>query len=129
TALSTSGTLNGSDLSYNENNALDLNSTYTVSVPDLDFTRARVEATTEANFVRAGGLEINQLTATTTYEGQTIAFNTHVQEEARSLDARGEVILHPDHQEVHLPELAVRTQGIEWRTRPGTEAAIRYGQN
>lgn len=128
-ALSTSGTLNGSDLSYNENNALDLNSTYTVSVPDLDFTRARVEATTEANFVRAGGLEINQLTATTTYERQTIAFNTHVQEEARSLDARGEVILHPDHQEVHLPELAVRTQGIEWRTRPGTEAAIRYGQN
>jgi translocation and assembly module TamB len=128
-ALTTTGTLNGSNLSYNENNALDLNSKYTVTVPDLEFKRARVEATTEADFVKAGGLQINQVTATTTYEGQTIAFTTHIQEETRELDARGEVILHPDHQEVHLPELAVRTQGVEWRTKPGTEAAIRYGRN
>lgn len=128
-SLTTTGTLNGSNLSYKENSALDLNSKYTVTIPDLDFKSARVEATTEAEFVKAGGFEINQLSATTTYEGQRIAFTTHVQEQTRELDARGEVILHPDHQEIHLPEFAVRTQGVEWRTKPGTERAVRYGQN
>jgi translocation and assembly module TamB len=37
------------------------------------------------------------------------------------------VILHPNHQEIHLPALAVRTQGVEWRNAPGTEAAVQYG--
>lgn len=128
-AATVTGTLKGSNLSYNEHNALDLTSTYTITIPDLDAARARVDATTEASFVKAAGLEINQVTATTTYEDQTIGFTAHVQEEERSLDARGEVILHTDHQELHLPELVVRTQGVEWRTRPGTETTIRYGQN
>ena len=38
------------------------------------------------------------------------------------------MILHADHQEFHLPTLAVRTQGVEWKTAPGSEATIKYGQ-
>jgi autotransporter translocation and assembly factor TamB len=128
-ALATTGTLDASNLSYQENNALDLDSAYTVTVPDLDFARARVDATTTGTFIKAGGFEISELTAKTTYEQQKVAFTTNIKEKTRELDATGEVILHPDHQEVHLPELAVRTEGIEWRTPPDTEAIIQYGQD
>ncbi len=125
--LRTDGTLDGSNLSYEANSALDLNSRYAVSVPDLDFAKAHVEATSEATFVKAGGMEINGITATTTYEQNRLDFVTNVKEKTRELDARGQLVLHPDHQEIHLPELAVRTEGVEWRTAPGSEATINYG--
>jgi autotransporter translocation and assembly factor TamB len=128
-ALTLTGTLDGSNLGYQENNALDLNSTYTVTVPDLQFAQARVEATTDATFVKAAGLQLTSLHATTTYAEKQIDFATNLKEEKRELDAKGQVILHPDHQEIHLPELVVRTQGIEWRTVPGSDAAVRYGGN
>ena len=126
-ALETKGTLNGSDVGYGTNNALDLNAQYTVAVPDLDFARARVQSTTAATFVEVGGWKLNSVNATTTYDQKTIDFTTNVKEEKRQLDAAGQVILHPDHQEIHLPTLAVRTQGVEWRTAPGSEAAVQYG--
>jgi translocation and assembly module TamB len=36
------------------------------------------------------------------------------------------VVLHPDHQELHLPQLAVRTAGVQWNIKPGTEATVKY---
>jgi autotransporter translocation and assembly factor TamB len=125
--LQTTGAIDGSNVAYNGNKALDVNSNYTVAIPDLTVKNARVEATSTATFVEAGGLQINAATATTTYENQRIEFKTNVKEKTRELDATGSVILHPDHQEIHLPELALRTQGIEWRTVPGSDAAIQYG--
>ena len=52
----------------------------------------------------------------------------NLKEKTRELDASGQLILHTDHQELHLPTLAVRTQGIEWRMAAGSEATIKYGQ-
>jgi autotransporter translocation and assembly factor TamB len=126
-SLQTSGTLDGSNLGYNENRALDLNSRYTVRVPDLNFKDAAVEAQTTASFVSAGGMEINSVTAKTTYAKQQVEFTTNIKERTRELDATGTLILHPDHQELHLPQLAVRTQGVEWRIAPESEAAVQYG--
>ena len=128
TALEATGTLDGSNLSYRQNNALDLDSRYTVTIPELDVARARVTSTTDATFVAAGGLQINAIKATTTYEQRRLEFTTNIQERTREVDATGQLLLHPDHQEVHLSQLAARTQGVEWRTAAGTEAAIRYGQ-
>jgi autotransporter translocation and assembly factor TamB len=127
-SLTATGTLDGSNLSYQKNNALDLNSRYTVTIPDLQFAAAHVQSATAATFVSAAGLEISQLTATTTYHRQRLEFTTHIKERTRELDATGQVIFHPDHQELHLPALVVRTQGIEWRTAPGSEPAIQYGR-
>ena len=128
-SLQTRGTLDGSNLGYGDNRALDANSEYTVTVPDLDFKKSHVEAETTATFLKAGNLQINALTAKTTFEGERLQFSANVKEEQRELDATGDVIFHPDHQELHLPQLAVRTRGIEWRTAPNTEATVRYGQN
>ena len=125
-ALATTGTLDGSNLSYEKNSALDLHSAFTVTVPELTFAKARVQATTKGTFIKAGALEISELTATTTYDQQTVDFTTHIKERTRELDATGQVILHPDHQEIHLPQLAVRTAGVEWRVKPGTDATVRY---
>ena len=125
--LKADGALKGSNLSYEENSVLDLNSRYTVSVPELDFAKAHVQATTDGTFVKAGGMEINSVTATTTYEQSRLDFTTNVKEKTRELDAKGEVILHTDHQEIHLPELSIRTQGVEWRTAPGSQATVNYG--
>ena len=48
-ALRTDGTLKANDVSYQENNALDVNSRYTVTVPDLEFIKAQVQATTRCD--------------------------------------------------------------------------------
>jgi autotransporter translocation and assembly factor TamB len=144
-ALEIDGTIDGAHLGYQTNTALDLNSTYAVTVPDLAFDRAQVKAQTSATFVKLGSIEINTINATTSYAGKTLQFQAHVaqgpsggQAEAavggnstgtRELDATGSVVFHPDHQELHLPTLALRTQGVEWRSAPGSQAAIRYGQD
>ncbi len=124
--LTTTGTLNGSNLSYQENNALDVNSTFTVTVPELEFARTKADATTKGTFIKAGAFEISELTAKTVYDQQTVAFTTNVKEKTRELDATGRVILHTDHQELHLPTLALRTAGVEWTIKAGTEATVKY---
>jgi autotransporter translocation and assembly factor TamB len=126
-SMQTKGKLNGNNLSYGDNNALDLNSTFVADVPELTFGNARVEADSTARFVRVGGLELNEVEANTTYSDKHLEFTTNLKERSRELAATGRVIFHPDHQEIHLPQLAVRTEGLEWRTAPGTEPAIRYG--
>ena len=128
-SLQTTGALDGSNLGYRDNSALDVNSRYSVSVPDLEFKKAHVEADTTATLIKAGNVELSAVTAKTTYEGQRLQFTTNVKEQQRELDATGELILHPDHQEVHLPQLALRTQGIEWRSASGAEVTVKYGQD
>ena len=47
----------------------------------------------------------------------------------RELGAAGTAIFHPDHQEVHVSSLALRSGEIDWRTAPGSETAIQYGSD
>jgi translocation and assembly module TamB len=47
----------------------------------------------------------------------------------RELAAGGSVLLHPDHQELHVGDLALRAEQIEWRTQPGSQATIQYGRD
>jgi autotransporter translocation and assembly factor TamB len=142
-SLTITGTVDGANVGYETNKALDLNSSYTVTVPDLAFARARVQADTTGTFLQLGNTQLRTLTATTTYADKTLDFATHIAQErsggtavaaaggsasgARELDAAGRVVFHPDHQELHLPSLALRTQGVEWTTAPGAEATVKYG--
>jgi len=127
-SLGTTGTLNGSNMAYQENRALDVNSQYTVTVPDFDFAKAHVQATSDATFVVVAGMELNAVKATTTYDQRRLDFTANIKEKTRELDGTGQVVFHPDHQEFHLPQLALRTQGVEWRTAPGSAATIGYGR-
>ncbi len=128
-ALETKGTLSGNGLAYGENKILDVDSDYTVTVRDQDFANAHVEAKSRATFVELGGVELNEVVATTTYADKRLEFETTVQERERNLAATGSVIFHPDHHELHLPNLALVAQGVEWRNVPGSDAAIQYRPN
>lgn len=144
-SLTIAGTVDGANVGYQANKALDLNSAYTVTVPNLEFPRARVQAETSGTFVQLGNTQINSLTASTTYVDKTLEFKTHVAQGpsggtavaaaggsasgTRELDASGSVVFHPDHQELHLPSLVLRTQGVEWRSAPGSEATVKYGRD
>jgi translocation and assembly module TamB len=127
-SLAARGTVSGNGLAYGAHKALDVDSRYLVAVPNFDVVNARVEATSVASFVEIAGVGIDQIDATTTYDRKRLAFDATVQERGRSLTAAGDVIFHPDHQELHLPKLVITTEGIEWQNVPGTEAAIQYRQ-
>src|SRR6185436_3396841 len=77
-SLQTAGTLDGSNLGYGTIKALDLNSKFTVTVPNLDVVRAKVQAETAGTFVQIGSVQINTLTATTTYADKNLVFQTHL---------------------------------------------------
>ena len=124
--LEAAGKLTGSNIGYGDNEALSLTSTFAATVPDLDVERARIQASSSATFLEVAGQRINTLRADTTYSQSNLDFKAVAQEGRRELTAGGSVILHPDHQEVHVNELALRSEEIEWRTPPGVSAAIRY---
>lgn len=126
-SLATSGTLKGNGLASGANKALDFESTYAVSVQDLDADTARVEATTRASIVELGGVPIDRVVATTTYAQKKLEFETTVQERGRALAAAGTALFHADHQEIHLSKLGVTAEGVEWRNVSGSEAVIQYG--
>ena len=127
--LTAKGTLTGSDIGYGDHEALSLTSTFTATVPDLAAERASVQANSTATFLEVAGQKINTLTAETTYAASRLAFKAVAQEGRRQLAAGGSVVLHPDHQEIHVDDLGLRSEQIEWRTPPGASAAIRYGGN
>jgi len=127
--LTAGGALQGSNVGYGRNAALTLSSAFTVSVPELTPALATVRAKSAATFVEIGGQTINELTADTTYSQSKLDFNAVAQHGMRELAASGAAVLHPDHQEVHLADFALRAEQVEWRAVPGTEAAIRYGDD
>jgi autotransporter translocation and assembly factor TamB len=134
--LRAAGTLTGSNIGHGANEALALSSTFSAVMPNLTPAETRVEASTMATFLEVGGQTINQVTADTTYipggageDGGRIDFKAVAQQGVRQLAAGGSVVLHPDHQEVHVGDLALRAEQIEWRTAPGAEATIQYGRD
>jgi TamB, inner membrane protein subunit of TAM complex len=127
TELKTEGALDGSNVKYGEHGALDLNAKYALSVPNLSFAEATVGAETTATFVTVGGLELREVAAKTTYKGNTLEFDSTINDRGRELEATGTLIIHADHNELHLPALALRSQGIEWRLAQ-TDATVQFDQ-
>jgi translocation and assembly module TamB len=98
-----------------------------VQVPDLAFGRAEVTADTDASFVTIAGQTINEVTAKTTYADKRLAFDGEASQRERTLGLAGELLLHPDHQEVHVQRLSLDTRGTIWQLEPGSEATFQYG--
>jgi autotransporter translocation and assembly factor TamB len=126
--LKASGTLQGSNIGYGESEALSLKSTFDVAMPNLTPADATLQAKSTATFLEIGGQNINELTADTTLEGSALQFNAMATQGMRQLAAEGSAIFHPDHQEVHLSNLALRAEMVEWRTAAGSQTTIQYGR-
>ena len=65
----------------------------------------------------------------TTYRDSKLYFSVDAQQLQRTAGLAGEVVFHPDHQEIHLPAITLRSQQIEWHTAPGSAAAIQYSKD
>jgi autotransporter translocation and assembly factor TamB len=126
TRLEARGTIEGSAIGHGTCEALSLSSEFAVSLPDLATERLAVEATSKVTFLEINGQQITELEAKTSYSDKRLEFTATAQEGVRELEASGAVIFHPDHREIHLPALALRTEKIEWRTPEGVEAAVRH---
>jgi hypothetical protein len=127
--LKADGTLTGSDIGHGENEALSLTSKFSAVIPDLQMEKARIQADSRATFLEVAGQKVNTLIANTTYSQSRLDFKAVAQEGRRELAAGGYLLIHPDHQEVHIGDLGLRSEQIQWSTPPGTSATVRYGNN
>jgi autotransporter translocation and assembly factor TamB len=125
--LHADGKLTANEFEFRGQGALQLASDFTAKVPDFDFARADVSATTNATFAKVGGQDINQLSAKTEYRDQNVAFEVTATQPRQSLSAGGSLALHPDQDQVTLNRLAFQTENVSWQTEDGTRAEIRYG--
>jgi autotransporter translocation and assembly factor TamB len=142
--LKASGMIDGSNLGYGGNTALDTNSMFDVTLPNLSATDATVHAKTTATFLQVAGQQVNQVTADTTYAKQQLNFDATAKQGVRQLTAQGSALLHTDHDEVHIGSLALQTEvppppkgspqppepkPIVWRTEPSSHPTIQYGND
>lgn len=125
--LHANGHVTATDVAYRDISALNLSSEYWVAIPEFDRTRLQAWADTRATFLKVAGRELKELTATTTYTApQFISFDAKALESERTLEAAGDMVVHPDHNEIHLGQLRLSTGEIAWAVAPGTTPAIQY---
>ena len=124
--LQATGNVTGNGVKYGDNGALTMSSDFTAKVPELTVADADVTANTHATFVTVSGQNINELDAKTTYHQKALDFNATAKQPQRSLAANGSLLIHPDHNEIHLESLGLTSQGVQWQTAPNIEAAIRF---
>lgn len=125
-ALAAAGTLSADGLKYEENGALSLDSTFTARIPDLDAARAAVQTDAKATFVTVAGQNINEVGAQVRYADRQAEFTVTAAQPERDLKAGGSLVLHPDHQEVHLTSLALTAGTQQWTIPDGGQATVNY---
>ena len=127
--LKVTGDVVGDGLKYGDNGALAVVSHVTASVPELEVADATIVADSHATFVTIAGQDINELDAKTTYKQKQLDFDATAKQPQRSAAVAGSLLLHPDHQEVHLERLGLQTAGQTWQLAPGSNATINYGHD
>jgi hypothetical protein len=125
--LAARGRLEAGNVHYGSSAVLTANSTYDLTMPDLDVGKAQAKADTTLAFVKVAGQDINVVRAATTYAGKQLAFDVTAEQPVRSGRVAGTLLLHPDHHEVHVSQLGLKTQGMEWSIAPNTSPVVRYG--
>ena len=128
--LTLSGKFGANRLRYGTTvDALTANSTYTAQLPNFDIQQARIQADTTATFVTIAGRNLPRVTAKTVYEKNELQFDTMVEEERRSLGLGGNVLFHPDHDELHLRALNLTVGKTQWALPQGQEAVAQYSKD
>ncbi|HEY2150309.1 MAG TPA: translocation/assembly module TamB domain-containing protein [Vicinamibacterales bacterium] len=120
------GTLTAGDLAYGSLSALTVASNVTAKIPDLDASRATIDATTHATFITVGGQNLNELEARTTYRNQQLDFDATAKQPQRTAALSGSALIHTDLQEIHLKRLNLQAQGQTWQLAGDEPATIRY---
>ena len=125
--LTVNGTATANGVKYDTYGALAAATKFNARIPNLDTQLMTVSADTNATFVDLPGLQVNELTAKTEYRDKNVDFNVTAKQPQRSLTTGGSLLLHPDHNEVHLTSFDFQTQGMRWQTGSGHSPAIQWG--
>ncbi len=125
--LAVNGTATGNGIRYGDYGALAASTTFQARIPELDAAQASVTADTKATFVDVPGFKINDLTAKTEYKDKNVTYDLVAKQPMRELATQGTVILHPDHNEVHLSQFKLTSQGMAWQNIEGHVPAIQWG--
>jgi autotransporter translocation and assembly factor TamB len=123
------GTATGNGIRYGDYGALAASTTFAAKVPELDGARANVVADTKATFVEISGYQINELTAKTEYQDKNIKYDVDAKQPMRELASQGEIVLHPDHNEIHFTNFKLTSQGMAWQNVDGHVPAIQWGND
>ena len=125
--LTFNGSVDANRFTYSTTvDALTLKSTYTATLPNMSPEQARIQADTTATFLTVAGINIPRAAAKTTYANHELTFDSSFEQETRSLAAGGRVIIHPDHNEVHLQALNLKVGQTQWALAPGSETTVHY---
>jgi autotransporter translocation and assembly factor TamB len=124
--LTVNGTATGNGIKYDDYGALAASTKFSAKIPNLDTQQMAVHADTNATFVDLPGLTVNELSAATDYHDMNVDFMVTAKQPQRSLDAGGSILLHPDHNEVHLTALDLQAQGMRWQKGEGHSPAIQW---
>ncbi len=128
--LTITGALGANRLRYGTNlDALTLNSKYTVQLPNFDIEQARIQSDTGATFMTIAGHNLPRVTAKAVYEKHQLDFEAMLEEERRSLGLGGNVIFHPEHDEMHMRALNFTVGQTQWSMPQGQEVTARYADN
>jgi hypothetical protein len=123
------GTATGNGIRYDEYGALAASTKFAAKIPDLDTQQATVTADTQATFVDVHGFEINEVTAKTEYKDRDIAYDVTAKQPMRQLASQGSLVVHPDHNEVHLTSFKLTSQGVSWQMIDGHRPAVQWGRD
>jgi autotransporter translocation and assembly factor TamB len=125
--LAITGTVDANRFAYSTTvDALTATSKYSITLPDWDIERARIEADTNGTFVTIAGLNLPRASARMTYQSKELAFDASFEQDKRSLGVAGRLVLHPDHNEVHLRALSLMVGPTTWALPAGEEATAQY---
>ena len=124
--LETSGTLVTNNVAVGPAKALALKTGFKLTIPDNDIKRTTGQVDFNGAFVEAAGRRIDQVTGTLRYDGASLDVDATLAEKARTIRFAGALVPHPDHQEIHIRNLAFSAGGVEWQTAPGQEAVAQY---
>ena len=128
TELRAQGTLDASGASYSGYSAADLDATFNIVIPNLDYTLATGTADIKAAMIDAGAIDIAEASGKASYDGKEFTFDgTAIQAGGRQLATAGRAILHPDHKEIHLSQFTIAAGNQKWSLEGG-DAAIHYGR-
>ena len=125
--LTTTGTLKASRLKYGDSfDALTLQSRYDATLPDLQIDQLAVRADSQGTFLKVAGQDITQFSARTSYQQKQVEFQGRIEQQQRALDVGGNLLMHPEHQELHLRQFTLGVDQARWALQAGRETVVQY---
>jgi TamB, inner membrane protein subunit of TAM complex len=124
------GTVDANRLMYGTAlDALTVSSKVSAEVSNFDVASVRAQSDAQGTFVRIGSISFPRVTAQTKYHDDQLDFTSSLEQDTRSLGLDGLLLIHPDHNEVHLRSLNLAVGQVRWGLPAGKEATAHYTQD